>query len=100
MVVLSNIRATGGHLMNRDEVVKRVNEFIKEKFSLDLEGNIIKEYSLLDPRVGLTPRDLLVLFMEMQRIFGIRFVEQDVIEKRFDYLDNIVDAIMMKVVVS
>lgn len=86
--------------MNRDEVVKRVNEFIKEKFSLDLEGNIIKEYSLLDPRVGLTPRDLLVLFMEMQRIFGIRFVEQDVIEKRFDYLDNIVDAIMMKVVVS
>lgn len=86
--------------MNRDEVVKRVSEFIKEKFSLELEENIIKEYSLLDPRVGLMPRDLLVLFTEMQRIFGIRFVEQDVIEKRFDYLDNIVDAIMMKVVVS
>lgn len=86
--------------MNRDEITKKVIVFIKEKFSIELEENIIKEYSLLDPRVGLTPRDLLVLFMEMQKIFDIRFVEEDVIEKRFDFMDNIVDAIMMKAIAS
>lgn len=87
-------------MMNRDEITKKVIVFIKEKFSIELEENIIKEYSLLDPRVGLTPRDLLVLFMEMQKIFDIRFVEEDVIEKRFDFMDNIVDAIMMKAIAS
>lgn len=100
MVDLSNIKIVGGLLMNRDEITKKVIVFIKEKFSIELEENIIKEYSLLDPRVGLTPRDLLVLFMEMQKIFDIRFVEEDVIEKRFDFMDNIVDAIMMKAIAS
>lgn len=100
MVALNNIKAIGGHVMNRGEISKKVVEFISEKFSLKLEENIIKEYSLLDPRIGMMPRDLLVLFMEMQKIFGINFCEEDVIEKRFDYLDNIVDAIMKKVVIS
>lgn len=99
MVALSNIKAIGGHVMNREEIAKKVVGYISEKFSLKLEESIIKEYSLLDPRIGLMPRDLLVLFMEMQKIFDICFVEEDVIEKRFDYLDNIVDAIMKKVVI-
>lgn len=78
--------------------MKKVVAYIKEKFSLELGENIIKEYSLIDPRIGLTPRDLLVLFMDMQKIYDIRFVEEDIIENRFDYLDNIVYAIEKKVI--
>ncbi len=86
--------------MNREEITKKVVAYIKEKFSLELGENIIKEYSLLDPRIGLTPRDLLVLFMDMQKIYDIRFVEEDIIENRFDYLDNIVYAIEKKVIMA
>lgn len=100
MVALNNIEAIGGLLMNREEIKIKVVRYIKEKFSLELGESIIKEFSLLDPRIGLTPRDLLVLFMDMQKVFDIRFVEEDIMEKRFDYLDNIVDAIMKKVAVS
>lgn len=86
--------------MNREEITKKVVAYIKEKFSLELGENIIKEYSLLDPRIGLTPRDLLFLFMDMQKIYDIRFVEEDIIENRFDYLDNIVYAIEKKVIMA
>lgn len=86
--------------MNRVEIAEKVIECIGKKFSLQLEENIVKEYSLLDPRVGLTPRDLLVLFMELQKIFDIQFAEEDVIDQRFDYLDNIIDAIMQKVMIA
>lgn len=86
--------------MKREEITKKVVAYIKEKFSLELGENIIKEYSLLDPRIGLTPRDLLVLFMDMQKIYDIRFVEEDIIENRFDYLDNIVYAIEKKVIMA
>lgn len=86
--------------MNRVEIAEKVIECIRKKFSLQLEENIIKEYSLLDPRVGLTPRDLLVMFMELQKVFGIQFVEEDVIDQRFDYLDNIINAIMKKVILA
>lgn len=86
--------------MNRDEIAEKVIECIRKKFSLQLDEHIVKGYSLLDPRIGFTPRDLLVLFMELQKIFDICFIEEDVIEKRFDYLDNIVYAIEKKVIMA
>lgn len=39
------------------------------------------------------PRDLIVLFFELQKHYKIKFVEQDIIANRFDYLDNIVKAV-------
>ena len=55
--------------------------------------HIDETISLLDPRNGLMPRDLIVLFFELQKHYKIKFVEQDIIANRFDYLDNIVKAV-------
>ena len=61
-----------------------------KQFALESTGIHI---SLLDPRNGLMPRDLIVLFFELQKHYKIKFVEQDIIANRFDYLDNIVKAV-------
>jgi len=52
---------------------------------------------LLDPRIGLKPRDLLVIFFGLQSAFHITFNDKDILERRFDFLDNIVAAVQEKV---
>ena len=55
-----------------------------------------KKISLLDPRNGMLPRDLLQLYFAVESYFGIKFEERNVIDERFDYLCNMVDAIQEK----
>lgn len=78
----------------RDEII----ELISGKMGVDQQKlyNYGKEKSLLDAAIGLQPRDLLTLFFELQRKYGVAFEEKDIIERRFDYLDNMVDAIICK----
>lgn len=52
--------------------------------------------SLLDPRNGLLPRDLLRLFFEIQEEFDVDFDEKDIITRRFDYIDNMVNSVLDK----
>lgn len=78
----------------RDEVIG----IISGKIGIDQQKlySYGKEKSLLDASIGLQPRDLLTLFFELQRKYEVVFEEKDIIEKRFDYLDNMVNAIMNK----
>ena len=85
--------------MNRKDVETQLKGIIKEKMNIELE-QLKLDYmtnSLLDPEIGLVPRDLLVIFFEMQILYGIEFDENDVIEKRFDFFSNIVDSICEKI---
>lgn len=85
--------------MNRKDVETQLKGIIKEKMNIELE-QLKLDYmtnSLLDPEIGLVPRDLLVIFFEMQILYGIEFDEKDVIEKRFDFFSNIVDSICEKI---
>lgn len=56
------------------------------------------EYSLFDPLIGMKPRDLLTLFFEIQKIYNINFQEEDILNRRFDSLNGIVEAVVAKVV--
>lgn len=78
----------------RDEII----ELISEKMGIDRQKlyNYGKEKSLLDAAIGLQPRDLLTLFFELQRKYEVVFEEKNIIERRFDYLDNMIDAIISK----
>lgn len=86
--------------MEKNEIESRIIEIINKKLVLDIDVARYRKYSMLDPRVGLLPRDLLVLFMEIQKEFCISFEEKDIINKRFDYIDNIVDSVIEKSRVS
>ena len=66
-------------------------------FIFEYNGIKINEgISLLDPRNGLLPRDLLRLFFEIQEEFDVDFDEKDIITRRFDYIDNIVNSVLDK----
>ena len=68
----------------------------KEAIEKWIEEYVENTISLLDPRNGMLPRDLLQLYFAVESYFGIKFEERNVIDERFDYLCNMVDAIQEK----
>lgn len=75
---------------------ERIIDVIEKELNIHFIDNVDFQYSLLDPRIGLKPRDLLVIFFELQEVFHITFGERDIVEKRFDFLDNIVTSVQEK----
>lgn len=76
----------------KEEIKYWIEQFVMDNMGMHIDEKI----SLLDSRNGLMPRDLMVLFFELQNYYKIGFVEQDVIVRRFDYLDNIVSSVEEK----
>ena len=75
---------------------ERIIDVMEKALNIHFTDNVDFQYSLLDPRIGLKPRDLLVIFFALQESFHITFIENDIVEKRFDFLDNIVASVQEK----
>lgn len=84
--------------MLRDEVIGTINEILMKKIHFDITKltDEQKNESLLNPEYGFMAIDLFVLYMELEKKLGINFSQADVIEKRFDVYNNIVDSVMGK----
>lgn len=80
--------------MTRDEVEIKINDILVNKIHFNMEKltEEKKNESLLQPQNGLMAIDLFVLYMELEKELGIRFCDKDVIEKRFDIYNNIIDS--------
>lgn len=76
--------------MNRETVKEWIYQFINKSFNIEIN----EQLSLLDPRNGLMPRDLLALFFEIEKEFSVSLEEKDILERRFDYVEEIVDAVV------
>jgi acyl carrier protein len=87
-------------LVGRDKMEstlkERIIDVMEKALNIHFTDNVDFQYSLLDPRIGLKPRDLLVIFFALQESFHITFIENDIVEKRFDFLDNIVASVQEK----
>lgn len=85
--------------MTKEDIELRIRNFIKEKLDVDITEKHTEytNISLLSPEIGLKPRDLLVIFFEMEQIFNIHFLEEDITKKRFDILSDMVDSIYEKI---
>ena len=81
--------------MQKTDVIRDVTEILKNKFNVQVEE--IEYISLLDPAIGMLPRDLFTLFFDLQNKSGIKFVESDVLDKRFDYFDELTEIVYQKV---
>lgn len=79
---------------------ERIIDVIEKELNIHFTDNVDYQYSLLDPRIGLKPRDLLVIFFTLQEAFHITFSEKDIVEKRFDFLDNIIASVQEKLEVA
>ncbi len=82
--------------MTRDEVEIKINDILVNKIHFNMEKltEEKKNESLLQPQNGLMAIDLFVLYMELEKELGIRFCDKDVIEKRFDIYNNIIDSVL------
>ena len=75
---------------------EKIIDIIERELNIKFTNEVDYQYSLLDPRIGLKPRDLLVIFFSLQTAFNITFNDKDILESRFDYLENIVSAVQKK----
>lgn len=81
--------------MSRADVSEMIMTLLKGKFGV--EDKKIGHISLLDPAIGLLPRDLFTLFFDLQNQFDIKFVESDVLDKRFDFFDELTEIVYQKI---
>lgn len=81
--------------MEKDTIKEWIKEYIEKNIHITVDDTI----SLLDPRNGLQPRDLLKLYFAIENRFGIEFDEQNIIDERFDYMCNMIEAIHAKIIV-
>lgn len=76
--------------MEKEEIAKFIVKFISEEMGVELSDEIkTSKDSLLNPDRGIEPRDLLVLVMEFQQMFSIELYEEDVLNRRLDYVENL-----------
>ena len=85
--------------MEKKDIENRISRLMLNKFEFHVENliNEDKRKSLLNPQIGFQAIDMIVLFMELEKEFGIMFTEEDVINYRFDVYDSIVGIIEEKV---
>ena len=82
--------------MQKADIIRDVMEILKNKFNVEVEK--IEHISLLDPAIGMLPRDLFTLFFDLQEKYDIKFVENDVLDKRFDYFDELIEIVYQKII--
>lgn len=82
--------------MTRDEVEIAINDILVNMIHFDIAGltDEQKNESLLNPKYGFMAIDLFVLYMELENKLGIHFSQNDIIDRRFDVYNNIVDSIL------
>ncbi len=73
-----------------------IKQWIKQYIESTVHIAIDEKKSLLDPGNGLLPRDLLQLYFAIEKHFEVKFEERNILDERFDYLDNMVAAVYEK----
>lgn len=81
--------------MKKSDILEEIMELLKNKFGVQVEK--LGHISLLDPSIGMFPRDLFTLFFDLQNKYGIKFAESDVLDKRFDYFDELIEIVYQKI---
>lgn len=82
--------------MEKEIIEEKIIKVIENALNIKFNENIDFKYSFLDPRIGLNPRDLIVIFFEIQKEFHIKFDDSDILDKRFDFLNDITESVIKK----
>ena len=79
--------------MERYEIEKKMTGIFVERFSMDFSHKPeIKEMKLLG-KSGIPARELLHVYFDIKRIFGISIPEADIVEGRFDTFEHITEIV-------
>jgi peptide maturation system acyl carrier-related protein len=81
--------------MNHNNVAAALNNLFFELFQVDavkLVANYWNE-DLMGTQIGLAPRDMLYLYLEIEQKFGISIPEEDIVQGHFRSLQGIEEVI-------
>lgn len=78
-----------------DDVTKKLLKIFKERFDMNLSENWeeIQDYHLMGSKVRLVARDMLYLYFDIEKEFGIRISEENVVNGKFSTLRNIIQIV-------
>lgn len=81
--------------MDQNQIENKIIDLFWDKFQFhaDKLTDEQKKESLLKPEIGFQAVDLFVLYLELEKTFEIQFSEEDVIGRRFDVYNNILDSV-------
>ncbi len=82
-------------------IVSRLDKIISNKFGISNMSTSIQlqNDNFLGDKINFAPRDLLILFYEIEKEFSISIPESDIINGKFDTFNNIVEIIKKQVCV-
>ncbi len=86
--------------MSIDEITNKLYKLLADNYRItdfDMFKDTSKEISLLDPKIGMQPRDLLSFFLTVEKEFNIKFCQDDIVGVRLDYIGKMTEAICGKV---
>lgn len=79
--------------MNKNEVRVKLNEIFKNVTNVDFLNNAIinniQDVKLFAKSIDLNPRYLVYIFFEIQKKFGIKIPQEDIVEGRFATFNDI-----------
>jgi peptide maturation system acyl carrier-related protein len=75
-----------------EEIRNRLSKIFKTRFNLDLDSSdeSLRDKPLLGAEIRLAPRDLLYLFLDIEKEFTITIPEQEVVAGKFNSINNII----------
>lgn len=78
-----------------EEIFQRLQEIFFTRFNIDFKSKSTMDYEkhLLGEDWGLKPRDLLVLFIDIESQFGISISEKEIERGNFSSINNLVKII-------
>lgn len=81
--------------ISRQEVVNILERIFKLRFNIEFDGQCdgMKDKPLLGKEMRLAPRDLLYLYFDVEREFGMTIPEEDIITGRFGSYNSILEII-------
>ncbi len=76
-----------------NEVNAKLKMIFINRFSINIDGfsSDMRNVELLDSGLGLAARDLLYLYFDIEREFGISIPQEDIAAGRFDTFSNIAE---------
>lgn len=79
-------------IYSENELKSRIKSIIKSFFGID----VLDDTALVGRENRLVARDLLVIFLEIEKVFKIKFEEDDILEYGFKTVNTISKALYSK----
>lgn len=86
---------------NMDANIEKIFKIMKKRYNLDFsESEDLQYEQLLGYKIGLSSTDLLYLYFDIEKEFGIKIPEEHIISGKFSTLNNIIQMIQNELTVN